>query len=63
MFNSFETLFAIIKVLVQQFSTLFLLIFYMLVFLYIFSLLGFFYFPKMFNYESVNNENELLYEK
>jgi len=61
MFNSSESLFGIIKVLLQQAKTLFLLLFYMIVLLYIFGLLGFFYFPKMFKYESVNNNNELIY--
>ena len=61
MFNSSETLFAIILIIYQQFKTLFLLLIYMLVFLYMFSLLGFFYFPKMFKYESVNNDNDLIY--
>ena len=63
MFNSSDTLFGITRVLFQQFHTLFLLIFYMIIFLYIFSLLGFLYFPKMFKYESVNNDNELVYEE
>ena len=63
MFNSSDTLFGIIRVLFQQFKTIFLLLFYMLVILYIFSLLGFFYFPKMFKYESVNKDNELVYEE
>ena len=63
MFNSSDTLFGITKVLLQQFHTLFLLIFYMIIILYIFSLLGFFYFPKIFKYESVNNDNELVYEE
>jgi len=61
MFNSSETLFAIIKIIFQQFKTLFLLLIYILVILYIFSLLGFFYFPKMFKYESVDNNNKLIY--
>ena len=61
MFNSSASLFGIIKVLLKQAKTLFLLLLYMIVLLYIFGLLGFFYFPKMFKYESVNNNNELIY--
>jgi hypothetical protein len=61
MFNSSESLFGIIKVLLQQAKTLFLLLLYMIVILYIFGLFGFFYFPKMFKYKSVNNNNELIY--
>jgi len=61
MFNSSETLYAIIIIIYHQFKTLFLLLVYMFVILYIFSLLGFFYLPNMFKYESVNNNNDLIY--
>ena len=60
MFNLFETLLAILKVFFQQFTTLFLLILYMLILLYLFSWLSFFYIPKMFTYESVDNNNNIV---
>ena len=63
MFNSFETLFAILRAVFKQIDTILLLGLYMLVILYIFSLFGFFFLPKMFKYESVDNNNEIIFEE
>ena len=60
MFNLFETLLAILQVFFQQFTTLLLLILYMLIILYLFSWLSFFYIPKIFRYESVDNNGEVV---
>ena len=59
-FNLSETLLGIIKVLFKEFFTLFLLLLFMINILYFFSWFGFFYIPKMFKYESVDKNNELI---
>jgi hypothetical protein len=58
--NLSETLLAIIKVLFNEIITLFLLLLFMIIILYFFSWIGFFYIPKMFKYDSVDNNNELI---
>ncbi len=60
LFNLSETLLAIIKVLFNEIITLFLLLLFMIIILYFFSWIGFFYIPKMFKYDSVDNNNELI---
>ena len=60
-FNLFESLQAIfLLILSEQFHSLLLLIIYILLILYIFSWISFFFLPKMFTYEAVDKNNELV---
>ena len=60
-FNLFDSLKVIfLLILNKQFLTLILLLFYILLILYIFSWISFFFLPKMFNYEAVNKNNDIV---
>ena len=60
LFNLFDNLLGIIKALLEQFYTLLQLGLYMMIIIYFFSWLGFFYIPKMFKYEPVDKNNEVI---
>ena len=59
-FNIFPHLKGVFLIVKEQIATLSLLGLYMLLILYVFSWFGFFFFPKMFKYEGVDKNNELV---
>ena len=59
-FNLFETLTNIFLLFADQWVTLFLITIYFLIILYIFNWLAFLFLPRMFTYEAVDRNNELL---
>ena len=59
-FNLSETLLTIFLLFIEQASTLLLIAIFFIVILYIFSWLGFFFLPKLFIYEAVDRNNELV---
>ena len=60
-FNLFDSLKVIfLLILNKQFLNLLLLLLYILLILYIFSWISFFFLPKMFNYEAVNKNNDIV---
>ena len=60
LFNLFDNLLGIIKALFEQLFTLIQLGLYMLIIIYFFSWIGFFYIPRMFTYEPVDKNNEII---
>ena len=65
-FNLSETLLTIVFLFAEQLTTLFLIAIYFIIILYIFSWFGFFFLPKIFEYEAYDRNNEMIssdYEK
>ena len=65
-FNLSETLLTLVFLFAEQLTTLFLIAIYFIIILYIFSWFGFFFLPKMFEYEAYDRNNEMIssdYEK
>ena len=59
-FNLSETLLTIVFLFAEQLTTLFLIAIYFIIILYIFSWFGFFFLPKMFEYEAYDRNNEII---
>ena len=60
LFNLSESLKLIFLLFVEQFVTFFAITIFILVILYIFSWFAFFFLPKMYKYEAVDRNNEII---
>ena len=60
LFNLSESLKLLFLLFIDQFVTLFIILIFFVVILYIFSWFAFFFLPKMYKYEAVDKNNEII---